>query len=69
MNGDIYDDFKLKKPFGLYGLYKNISTLQGLSRMMILNIVTLVFSVCFKNIYVINFVSTIYNSSSTILLF
>ena len=26
---DIYDDFKLKKPFGLRGLYKSISALQG----------------------------------------
>ena len=24
---DIYDDFKLKKPFGLHGLYSNISAL------------------------------------------
>ena len=24
---DIYDDFKLKKPFGLHDLYKNISVL------------------------------------------
>ena len=23
-NGDIYDDFKLKKTFSLHGLYKNI---------------------------------------------
>ena len=28
---DIYDDFKLKKTFGLHGLYKNISALQGLT--------------------------------------
>ena len=26
-NQDIYADFKLKKPFGLHGLYKNISGL------------------------------------------
>ena len=24
---DIYDDFKLKKPFGFHGLYKHISAL------------------------------------------
>ena len=24
-NQDIYDDFKLRKPFGLHGLCKNIS--------------------------------------------
>ena len=24
-NWDIYDDFNLKKPFGLHGLYQNIS--------------------------------------------
>ena len=28
---DINDDFKLKKPFGLHGLYKNISAPQGLT--------------------------------------
>ena len=27
----MYDDFQLKKPFGLHGLYKNISALQRLS--------------------------------------
>ena len=26
-NQDIYDDFKLKKNFGLHGLHKNISAL------------------------------------------
>ena len=26
---DIYHDLKLKKPFGLHGLYKNISALLG----------------------------------------
>ena len=26
-NEDIYDDFKLKKPFVLHGLYKSISAL------------------------------------------
>ena len=26
-NEDIYDDLKLKKPFGFHGLYKNISAL------------------------------------------
>ena len=26
-NYAIYDDFKLKKPFGLHGLYTNISAL------------------------------------------
>ena len=26
-NWDIYDDFKLKKPFGLHGLYKHNSAL------------------------------------------
>ena len=30
-NWDIYDDFKLKKPFDLQGLYKNISALEGLT--------------------------------------
>ena len=24
---DVYDDFKLKKPFGLHGSYKNIAAL------------------------------------------
>ena len=28
-NWDIYDDFKLKKPFGLHGLYKNIQHFKG----------------------------------------
>ena len=28
-NWYIYDDFKLKKTFGLHGLYKNISALKG----------------------------------------
>ena len=28
-NLDIYDDLKLKKPFGLHGLYKNISDFKG----------------------------------------
>ena len=27
---DIYDDFKMEKPFGLHGLYKSISALWGL---------------------------------------
>ena len=27
---DIYDDFKMKKPFGLYGLYEINSALYGL---------------------------------------
>ena len=27
---DIYDDFKLKKPFGLHVLYKKMSALSGL---------------------------------------
>ena len=26
-NGDIYDDFKYTKPFGLHGLYESISAL------------------------------------------
>ena len=26
-NKDIYDDFKIKKPFGLHGFYKKNSTL------------------------------------------
>ena len=25
-NKDVYDDFKMKKPFGPHGLYKNNST-------------------------------------------
>ena len=29
-NKEIYDDFKLKKPFGLHGLYKKISAWLGL---------------------------------------
>ena len=28
-NWDIYNDFELKKPFGLHGLYKHNSALQG----------------------------------------
>ena len=28
-NEDIYNDFKLKKPFGLHGLLNNISALEG----------------------------------------
>ena len=28
-NLDIYDDFKSIKPFGLHGLYNNISALEG----------------------------------------
>ena len=28
----IYDDVKLKQPFRLHGLYKNMSELQGLSQ-------------------------------------
>ena len=28
-----FDDFKLKKPFGLHSLHKNISSLQGLTRL------------------------------------
>ena len=29
---DIYDDFKLKKPFGFHGVYANNSALCGLKR-------------------------------------
>ena len=31
-NWDMCDNFKLKKPFGLHGLYRNILALQGLKR-------------------------------------
>ena len=33
--GDIYDGFKLKKPFGLNGLYESISALWGYVIMML----------------------------------
>ena len=29
---DIYDDIKLKKPFGLHGLYKHMSALYEIKR-------------------------------------
>ena len=46
-NEDIYDDFKLKKPFGLHGLCKDNSALYGLK------IRTLTLYLIFKLSYII----------------